>query len=68
MFSNAEVNRLSWLYAAQVVDDALSLFPSAFSEDGIRARKEFIVRVRETDGIGIEEEFPWAKVRQLLGS
>ncbi|MCC8080944.1 MAG: hypothetical protein LIO80_02845 [Lachnospiraceae bacterium] len=68
MFSNAEVNRLSWLCAAQVVDDALSLFPSAFTAEGIRMRRDFVSRVREADGIGMDEVYTWTKIRQLLGS
>ncbi len=66
--SNDEMTRLGWLHAAQVVDDALSMRPSMFTADGIRMRKDFVARVRETNGNDMDKEYTWTKIRQLLGS
>lgn len=71
MFSvsnNAEMTRLGWLHAAQVVKDALDMRPAMFFADGIRMRRDFVSRVRETNGVGMDEVYTWEKVRQLLGS
>lgn len=69
MFNDdVEMTRQGWLHAARVVDDALSMKPSMFTADGIRMRKDFVARVRETNGIGMDEVYTWARIRQLLGS